>query len=54
MREDVIEALAERQWRRMTRTTTAYADLTDSDKRACRALVMPIVADLEEMGLVAP
>lgn len=45
-REQLIERLAERQWRRMTRTTTPYASLNENDKRACRALVVPILDDV--------
>lgn len=46
---DVVEQLAERQWRRMTRTTTAYAALNPDDQRAVRAQVEPILADLLDL-----
>ena len=45
----LIESLAARQWDRMTRSTVPYADLSESDKRACRALVEPVLADVREL-----
>lgn len=49
MSAELVEALAERQWRRMTRSSVPYADLNDGDKRACRAIVAPILADIREL-----
>lgn len=48
----IIDDLAELQWKRMTRTSTPYADLTPSDRAACRAIVAPVLADLQRLGLV--
>lgn len=50
---DLIEALAERQWKRMTRSSVPYAELNEGDKRACRALVTPVLSDLREFEVSA-
>ncbi|UUW88380.1 hypothetical protein [Pimelobacter simplex] len=43
---ELLEHLAERQWRRMTRSSTPWDDLNESDRRACRAIVKPILDDI--------
>lgn len=45
---ELIEFLAERQWGRMTRSSVPFAHLAEQDRRACRALVAPVAADLVE------
>ena len=41
----VIDHAARNQWNRMTRTTTAFDDLTPTDQHAVVALVTPIGRD---------
>lgn len=48
----IVEDLAALQWKRMSRTHTTYAELTPSDQAACRAIVAPVLADLQRLGLV--
>lgn len=43
---ELIDILSERQWNRMTRSGVTWADLTEHDRRASRAIVAPILADL--------
>ena len=50
---ELLEHLAERQWHRMTRSTTAWDDLNEGDRRACRALVRPILDDIAEAQAAA-
>lgn len=49
MNDDLIEALAERHWKRMTRSGVPYAEIAENDKRAARAFVRPILADVLEL-----
>lgn len=46
---ELTEVLAARQWQRMTRSSVPYSALTESDRRACRALVAPVLADIREL-----
>lgn len=46
---DVVEQLAERQWARMTRSSTPYASLAADEQRRVRSLVEPVLADLLDL-----
>lgn len=47
--DHIVEELAARQWQRMTRSTTTYAELNEHDQQACRALVTPVLHDLADL-----
>lgn len=46
---DVVEQLAERQWARMTRSSTRYDQLPADEQRRVRSLVEPVLADLLDL-----
>ncbi|KAB2806979.1 hypothetical protein F9L07_28515 [Pimelobacter simplex] len=50
---ELLEHLAEQQWRRMTRSGVPWDQLNESDRRACRAIVKPILDDLLASGHAA-
>ena len=49
-REELVEFCARRQWQRMTRGGIKWDDLPEGDRRAARALVVPVLDDAQEWG----